>query len=62
MGLAHPEASSQIMYYSVIRRDASWGAGDLAGFSRVGDIRGCVERAPGRRVDQPEHPGRFVLH
>ena len=51
IGLGHPNASKQIMYYSVIGRNADWGAGDLAGFRRLGDVRGCLERAPGRAAD-----------
>ena len=61
MGLAHTGARSQIMYYSMRQRDASWGAGDLSGFRRLGDVRGCVERTPARRADVPSKPGRFVL-
>lgn len=57
IGLDHPAADSQIMYHSVLRRDADWGAGDLAGFRRLGDVRGCLEKAPGR----VRHlSGRFV--
>jgi hypothetical protein len=59
IGLAHPNADSQIMYYSVIGRNADWGAGDLAGFRRVGDTRGCVERAKGRATNRV---GRFSMH
>lgn len=49
LGLAHPEADRQIMYYSVIPRNANWGAGDLAGLRKVGNVRGCLE-APAARV------------
>jgi hypothetical protein len=59
VGLTHAGAKSQIMYYSVIRRDADWGAGDLAGFRRLGDVRGCLERAPART---PTWLGRSRLH
>jgi hypothetical protein len=61
IGLGHPRSEKQIMYYSMSRRDADWGAGDLAGFRRLGDVRGCVERVPARRQDQ-SRVGRFVLH
>lgn len=48
VGLAHPNSNRQIMYYSVIRRNADWGAGDLAGFRRLGDTRGCLKQGGGR--------------
>jgi hypothetical protein len=54
VGLAHPEADSQIMYYSIIRRDADWGAGDLAGFRMLGNTRGCLQKASAR-VAAPGH-------
>ena len=57
MGLAHPAADSQIMYFSAIPRDADWGAGDLAGLRTLGDTRGCLDRAPSR----VSGPGRFRL-
>ena len=57
VGLAHPAADSQIMYQSVIRRNADWGAGDLAGFTRLGSDRGCLQQAPGR----VSGPGRFRM-
>jgi hypothetical protein len=59
IGLGHPNASKQIMYYSVIGRNADWGAGDLAGFRRLGDVRGCLKKAPGRASDAQ---GRFAMH
>ncbi len=59
VGLSHTGASSQIMYYSVIRRNADWGAGDLAGFRKLGDVRGCLERVPGRKAESSE---RFMMH
>jgi hypothetical protein len=59
VGLSHVDASSQIMYYSVTRRDADWGAGDLAGFRRLGDGRGCLERTPKRETHAHE---RFAMH
>ena len=59
MGLGHPNADKQIMYYSIIGRDADWGAGDLAGFRRVGDVRGCLKRTPGRASNAQ---GRFAMH
>ena len=62
MGLAHAGARKQIMYYAMRPRDASWGAGDLGGFRRLGDVRGCVQRTPARHTDVPTRPGRFVLH
>lgn len=58
IGLGHPEADSQVMFRSVLARNANWGAGDLAGFRRLGDVRGCLEKAPGRVT---ERPGRFVM-
>ena len=42
VGLAHPKSDRQIMYYSVTRRNAHWGAGDLKGLRWVGDRRGCL--------------------
>ena len=57
MGLAHPAADSQIMYFSATRRDADWGAGDLAGLRALGSTRGCLERAPSRISE----PARFRL-
>jgi hypothetical protein len=57
MGLAHPESDSQIMYFTAIRRDADWGAGDLAGLRTLGDTRGCLDRAPSR----VSGPGRSRL-
>ena len=61
IGLAHPNSQKQLMYYAVTKRDTDWGAGDLAGFRRLGDVRGCVERAPARHQDHLR-VGRFVLH
>jgi hypothetical protein len=58
VGLDHPENRRQIMYYSVARRNAAWGAGDLKGLRLVGDGGGCLERtagphaAVGRSVDR----------
>jgi hypothetical protein len=45
VGLRHPDARRQIMYYKVIPRRATWGAGDLAGLRRVGNHRGCLAPA-----------------
>lgn len=59
VGLSHTSAGSQIMYYSVIRRNANWGAGDLAGFRRLGDVRGCLEKTSGRRAHSSE---KFLMH
>ena len=59
MGLSHIDAKSQIMYYSVRRRNADWGAGDLAGFRRLGDVRGCLQRSPSRGMHAQ---GRFAMH
>ena len=47
VGLAHPKSDRQIMYYSVTRRDAFWGAGDLAGLRQLGDVRGCLSKISG---------------
>jgi len=58
MGMAHAGADSQIMYPSVIRRDADWGAGDLAGLRRLGDTRGCLQKSSARTADRPRH---FVM-
>ena len=57
MGLSHPAADSQIMYHSVIRRNADWGAGDLAGLRALGDTRGCLEKLSAR----VREPVRFKL-
>ena len=59
VGLGHTSARSQIMYFSVLQRNASWGAGDLAGFRRLGDVRGCLEKVSGRRAHSS---GRFMSH
>jgi hypothetical protein len=48
VGLAHPDGSRQIMHATVIPRNATWGAGDIAGFRKVGDAAGCLRPAPGR--------------
>ena len=53
MGLKHPDADSQIMFASVIRRDADWGAGDLAGLRALGDTRGCLKKSDTRTDDSP---------
>ncbi|MDX6325675.1 MAG: hypothetical protein QOK15_2029 [Nocardioidaceae bacterium] len=47
VGLDHPDNTRQIMYYSVTRRNADWGAGDLAGLRQVGSVRGCLSRISG---------------
>ena len=47
VGLDHPDNTRQIMYYSVTRRDATWGAGDLVGLRKVGDVRGCLSKISG---------------
>jgi hypothetical protein len=47
VGLDHPDNTRQIMYYSVTRRNADWGAGDLAGLRQLGDVRGCLARISG---------------
>jgi hypothetical protein len=47
VGLDHPDNTRQLMYYSVTRRNATWGAGDLAGLRQVGSVRGCLERISG---------------
>jgi hypothetical protein len=43
VGLMHPNAHKQIMYASVINRNAQWGAGDIAGLRGVGDNDGCLK-------------------
>lgn len=53
VGLAHPAADTQIMYATVRRRNASWGAGDLAGLRKVGDRAGCMSREVTRAADEP---------
>ncbi len=58
VGLAHAAAESQIMYYSVIRRNADWGAGDLAGLRQLGDTRGCLKRGSARSTHEAQ---RFRL-
>jgi hypothetical protein len=47
VGLDHPDNTRQLMYYSVTRRNANWGAGDLAGLRQVGNVRGCLRRISG---------------
>lgn len=44
MGLAHPKQDdrSQIMYHTITSKKAVWGAGDLAGFAKIGKKAGCV--------------------
>lgn len=58
VGLAHASAKSQIMYYSVMSRNADWGAGDLAGLRWVGDTRGCLKKISARTAPESE---RFRL-
>jgi hypothetical protein len=58
VGLAHAGSDSQIMYFSVIRRDADWGAGDLAGLRQLGNTRGCLDKSASRAV---HGPGRFSM-
>lgn len=58
LGLAHTDAESQIMYSSVVERNANWGAGDLAGLRRLGDVRGCLERSAARVTAGPQ---RFAM-
>jgi hypothetical protein len=48
LGLAHAPSDKQIMYPSITDRVARFGAGDLAGLRRVGDVRGCLTRAANR--------------
>ena len=55
LGLSHVDARKQVMYFQTIRRDATWGAGDLRGLRKVGDSRGCLTRIPARAV--AEHQG-----
>lgn len=44
LGLAHTQDSRQIMYPTLQRARARFGAGDLAGLSRVGAQQGCLTR------------------
>jgi hypothetical protein len=48
VGLEHADARRQIMHFRVIPRAATWGAGDLAGLRRLGDVRGCLEPVSAR--------------
>jgi hypothetical protein len=54
LGMGHVDAGSQIMYYSTTPRDATWGAGDLTGLTRLGNTRGCLVRAAGRTTAVPQ--------
>lgn len=47
VGLDHPGSKRQIMHQSVTRRNAAWGAGDLAGLRQLGSVRGCLSRISG---------------
>ena len=42
VGLGHTSSRRQLMYPSMLRTSAKYGAGDLAGLDRLGANRGCV--------------------
>ncbi len=42
VGLGHVGSEKQMMFGRITARAARWGAGDLAGFRKVGDTMGCV--------------------
>ncbi len=42
VGLSHPAADKQIMYFQVTTRNADWGKGDLKGLRKVGNTGGCL--------------------
>ncbi|MEV4639670.1 hypothetical protein AB0J80_20165 [Actinoplanes sp. NPDC049548] len=46
IGLAHPDIQDQqqIMYGTMTRKKAVWGAGDLTGLRLVGASQGCIRR------------------
>jgi len=48
LGLAHAPSDKQIMYPAITDRVARYGAGDLAGLRRVGNVRGCLTQVANR--------------
>ena len=42
IGLSHVDSTKQLMYRSITRGAARFGAGDLNGFRKVGDTFGCL--------------------
>ena len=42
IGLDHTDSTKQLMYPSITRGAARFGAGDLNGFRKVGDTFGCL--------------------
>lgn len=56
-GLTHARSESQLMYPMVTKRDARWGAGDLAGLELVGADQGCLAVRTTGRVAPSEGRG-----
>ncbi|QIK67683.1 matrixin family metalloprotease [Nocardioides sp. HDW12B] len=53
IGLGHVSSDKQMMFGRVTARAARWGAGDLAGFRKVGDTMGCVTAVNQRARTEP---------
>ena len=59
-GLGHTYSRQQLMYPSMLRTAAKYGAGDLAGLDRLGANRGCVYYLLPQRLGLPTPNQRIV--